>query len=172
MAMKLEHSRWMRHWLLTAGVIVLLAAPSIYGCGPWFDEAVFIPGGVPQTSQPEFAAGKLGILLPTMRRSYLIVAYRYLSGMKLTADQQREAIDVWNRNMAPTPPPFADQHPASDAWLKARERVEGVAQLEPLHSDIWSGGTSHQEGDPITSTAKKTLIVIPRSLSFDRLQMV
>jgi hypothetical protein len=132
MAMKLEHSRSVRHWLLTAGVIVVLAAPSIYGCGPWFDEAVFIPGGVPQTSQPEFAAGKLGILLPTMRRSYLIVAYRYLSGMKLTADQQREAIDVWNRNMGPTPPPFADQHPASDAWLKARERVEGVARLEPV----------------------------------------
>jgi len=132
MAMKLEHSRWMRHWLLTIGLIVVLAAPSIYGCGPWFDEAVFIPGGVPQTSQPEFAAGKLGILLPTMRRSYLIVAYRYLSGMKLTADQQREAIDVWNRNMGPAPPPFADQHPASDAWLKARERVESVARLEPV----------------------------------------
>lgn len=130
--MKLEHSRWMRHWLLTAGVIAVLAAPAIYGCGPWFDEAIFIPGGVPQTSQPEFAAGRLGILLPTMRRSYLIVAYRYLRGMKLTADQQREAIDVWNRNMGPTPPPFADQHPASDAWLKARERVEGVARLEPV----------------------------------------
>lgn len=132
MAMKLEHSRWMRHWLLTAGVIVVLAAPSIYGCGPWFDEAVFIPGGVPQVSQSEFAAGKLGILLPTMRRSYLIVAYRYLSGMKLSADQQREAMDVWNRNMGPSPPPFADQHPASDTWLKARERVEGVARLEPV----------------------------------------
>lgn len=130
--MKLEHSRWMRHWILTVGVIVVLAAPSIYGCGPWFDEAVFIPGGVPQMSQPEFAAGKLGILLPTMRRSYLIVAYRYLSGMKLTADQQREAMDVWNRNMGPTPPPFADQHHASDAWLKARERVEGITRLEPV----------------------------------------
>lgn len=130
--MKLEHSRWMRHLLLTAGVIVVLAAPSIYGCGPWFDEAVFIPGGVPQMPQSEFAAGKLGILLPTMRRSYLIVAYRYLSGIKLSVDQQREAMDVWNRNMGPSPPPFADQHPASDAWLKARERVEGVRRLEPV----------------------------------------
>src|SRR5215475_4982113 len=85
MAMKPEHSRWMRHSLFTAALVVLLASPAIFGCGPWFDEAVFIPGGAPQTSQPEFAAGKLGILLPTMRRSYLIVAYRYLNGIKLTA---------------------------------------------------------------------------------------
>src|SRR5215471_15787756 len=132
MAIKREHSRWVRHRLLIAAVVVVLAVPVIYGCGPWFDEAIFIPGGAPQTSQAEFAAGKLGILLPTMRRSYLIVAYRYLSGMKLTAEQQREAMDVWNRNMGPTPPPFAEPHPASDAWLKARERVEGVVRIKPV----------------------------------------
>src|SRR5215472_8616805 len=132
MAMRLGISQWMRHWLLTAAVVVVLAGPAIYGCGPWLDEAIFIPGGAPQTPQPEFAAGKLGILRPTMRRSYLIVAYRYLSGMKLTAEQQRQAMDVWNRNMGPTPPPFADQHPASDAWLKARERVEGVGRIQPV----------------------------------------
>jgi hypothetical protein len=132
MAMKLEHSRWVRHWMFIAAVVVVLAAPAIYGCGPWFDEAIFIPGGAPQTSQAEFAAGKLGILLPTMRRSYLIVAYRYLSGMKLTAEQRRDAMDVWNRNMGLTPPPFADQHPASDAWLKTRERVVGPMRIEPV----------------------------------------
>ena len=130
MAMTLEYSRRVRYGLLIAAVVVVLAAPAIYGCGPWFDEAIFIPDRAPQTSQAEFAAGKLGILLPTMRRSYLIVGYRYLSGMKLTGEQQRDAMDVWNRNMGPTPPPFADQHPASDAWLKARERVEGVARIE------------------------------------------
>lgn len=132
MAMKLEHSRWLRHCLLIAGVLIVLAAPAIYGCGPWFDEAIFIPGGAPQTSQAEFAAGKLGIILPTMRRSYLIVAYRYMSGMKLTGEQQRGAMDVWNRSMGPTPPPFGVQHPASDGWLKARERVEGIARIEPV----------------------------------------
>jgi len=130
--MKLEHSRWTRHWLLIAVVVVVLATPTIYGCGPWFEEAIFIPGRAPQTSQVEFAAGKLGIVLPTMRRSYLVVAYRYLTGMKLTAEQQREATDVWNRNMGPTPPPFADQHPTSDEWLKARARVEGVVRIEPV----------------------------------------
>lgn len=133
MALKLEHLRSLRCSLSIVAVVVVLVAPAIYGCGPWFDEAIFVAGGSPQTSQVEFAAGKLGILLPTMRRSYLIVAYRYLSGMKLTVGQQREAMDVWNRNMGPTPPPFADQHSASDTWLKARERIEGAVRIEPLH---------------------------------------
>lgn len=129
MAMKREKSWRLRRTLVTI-LVVLLGAPAIYGCGPWFDEAIFIPGGVPQTSQPEFAAGKLGILVPTMHRSYLVVAYRYLNGNKLSPEQQAEVITVWNRNMGPTPPPYSDQSPAADAWLKSRERVEGAASIE------------------------------------------
>ena len=84
MAMNPGVSRRARWWFIAGVAMVVLSAPAIYGCGPWFDEAVFIPGGAPQTSQSEFASGKLGIVLPSMRRSYLIVAYRYLNGMKLT----------------------------------------------------------------------------------------
>ncbi|MGB9197135.1 MAG: hypothetical protein WCB53_09450 [Terriglobales bacterium] len=129
MAMKLDVTRWVRWWFIAGVAAVVLAAPAIYACGPWFDEAIFVPAGAPQTSQPEFASGKLGIVLPTMRRSYLVVAYRSLNGMKLNAAQQHDAIDVWNRSMGPTPPPFADGHPASEAWLKAREQF-GVARIE------------------------------------------
>ena len=131
MAMNPGVSRRARWWFIAGVAMVVLSAPAIYGCGPWFDEAVFIPGGAPQTSQSEFASGKLGIVLPSMRRSYLIVAYRYLNGMKLTMEQQHDAMDVWNRNMGPTPPPFAEEHPVSEEWLKARERV-GVARLETV----------------------------------------
>ena len=106
MAMKLGFSRRMRGWLVVGVGLLVLRAPSIYGCGPWFDEAIFVPVAAPQTSQAEFASGKLGIVLPTMRRSYLIVAYRYLSGMRLSATQRREAMDVWNRNIEPAPSPF------------------------------------------------------------------
>lgn len=131
MAMKLEVTR-VRWWFIAGVTAVVLAAPAIYACGPWFDEAIFVPGGVPQTSQAEFASGKLGVVLPTMRRSYLIVAYRYLNGMKLNQEQQQEGMDVWNRSMGPTPPPFADGHPASEAWLKAREQVGDVVRIETV----------------------------------------
>jgi len=131
MAMKPGVSLRARRWFIAGVAMVVLCTPAIYGCGPWFDEAVFVPGGTPQTPQSEFASGKLGIVLPTMRRSYLIVAYRYLNGMKLSTEQQHDAMDVWNRNMGPTPPPFAEEHPVAEGWLKARERV-GVARLETV----------------------------------------
>ena len=69
MAMKLGVSRRMRGWLVVGVGLLVLRAPSIYGCGPWFDEAIFVPVAAPQTSQAEFASGKLGVVLPTMRRS-------------------------------------------------------------------------------------------------------
>jgi hypothetical protein len=71
MAMKPGFSLGKRGAFIAAVALVVLAGPGIYGCGPWFDEAIFSPGGAPQTSHPDFASGKLGIVLPTMRRSYL-----------------------------------------------------------------------------------------------------
>ena len=130
MAMKLTLSLGKRSTFTIGVLLVVLAGPATYGCGPWFDEAVFIPGGAPQTSQSDFASGKLGIVLPTMRRSYLVVGYRYLNGMKLNAQEQRDAIDVWNRNMDPTPVPFNDQHAALDSWLKVRAKVQGASQIQ------------------------------------------
>lgn len=133
MAMNRDLSRPVRCLVTACVVLVILAMPrAIYSCGPWFDEAIFVPGGVPQTSPSDFANGRLGIVLPSLRASYLVVAYRYLSGLPLSTEQQHEAIEVWNRKMGPAGPPFSDERPASEAWAKARERVEGAAHIEPV----------------------------------------
>jgi len=125
--------RIMRWWLAAVAVALVLVIPNaIYGCGPWFDEAIFTSSSEPQTSEEEFAAGKLGIVLPTMRRSYLIVAYRALNGMKLNEQQQKDAMDVWNRNMGPGSPLVGDDRTVSEAWERAREQVTGAAQLKPV----------------------------------------
>jgi len=123
--------RRVRWWLVAGAVVLVLVTPrAVYSCGPFFDEAIFIPSGSPQVSQEEFAAGKLGIVVPSMRRSYLIVAYRYLSGMRLNAEQEHDAIDVWDRNMGPAPPPIVNEQAASKIWEKAREQVAGAAPME------------------------------------------
>ena len=126
--------RMVRVAIMVAVVALVLVIPNaIYGCGPWFDEAVFTSSSEPQTSQEEFAAGNLGIVLPSMRRSYLIVAYRTLNGTKLNAAQQHEAMDVWNRNMGPgNPTEETEDGTALQAWEKAREQVRGAAQLEAV----------------------------------------
>lgn len=42
-----------------------------------------------------FAEGQLGVVRPTLARSYLVVAYRYASGVPLTKDEQQAAMALW-----------------------------------------------------------------------------
>src|ERR1043166_8197671 len=99
MALKL-----VRHVAIAITILFILVNPAaIYSCGPYMEEAVFYQGVEPQVSQQDFAAGKLGIVIPTLRRSYLVVAYRYLSGMQLESKYRQDAIDVWNHNIGSNP---------------------------------------------------------------------
>ncbi|HET7105244.1 MAG TPA: hypothetical protein VFI38_00425 [Candidatus Acidoferrum sp.] len=57
----------------------------------------------PDVPIDKFAQGNLGILQPTFARSYLVVAYRYLSGVPLSNDEQQAAVAVWqSRGIEPT----------------------------------------------------------------------
>ncbi len=49
----------------------------------------------PDVAIQKFAEGNLGVVQPTFARSYLVVAYRYASGVPLTTDEQQGAIAVW-----------------------------------------------------------------------------
>lgn len=116
--------RYARHALLVLCTLVLLVTPSaIYSCGPFLETAVFAFRDQPDGSAENFAAGTLGIVRPGFRSSYLVIAYRYLTGLKLIAPQQKAAIAVWNRDAVP-------DHPSEDdsisAWTKARNQIPGV----------------------------------------------
>ena len=51
----------------------------------------------------KFAQGQLGVVRPTFARSYLVVAYRYASGVPLSKDEQEAAIALWeNRGIEAT----------------------------------------------------------------------
>ena len=91
-----------------------------YSCGPFFEETIFSFDTQPETSPGDFAAGKLGIIRPGFRRAYLAVAYRYLSGPTLTAEQQKAVLDVWSRNINPS---GENEQEAVGAWNKARATV-------------------------------------------------
>ena len=60
MAMKPGVSLRARWWFIAGVAMVVLSTPAIYGCGPWFDQAVFVPGETPQTSQFGVCFRKLG----------------------------------------------------------------------------------------------------------------
>jgi hypothetical protein len=126
--MALKLARWL---IIGAAFAVVLVTPSaVYTCGPFLESATFTRGNAPQLSQADFAAGTLGVLLPTFRRSYLIIAYRYLNGLKFDEEQQQDAIDAWNHHVGPNPED--NDRSALEAWGKARNQVPGLA-AEPAY---------------------------------------
>jgi len=112
-----------RALLLLVTLIVLVTPNVIYSCGPFLFSAIFVYKDRPDDRDEDFAAGKLGILRPEFRQSYLVIAYRYLSGLTLDAKQREAVGDVWSRNVVP-------EHPDLDAaiagWRKARNAAPGL----------------------------------------------
>lgn len=122
--------RVLRIAFLVSILLIILVIPSaIYSCGPFLESAIFSFRDRPDGPSENFAAGKLGIVRPDFRQAYLVIAYRYFSGLTLTSEQQKAALDVWDRNVVP-------EHPSEDAavsaWIKARNRVPNLPAMPAL----------------------------------------
>lgn len=127
--------RLIRWFLIVSVVVFVLVNPAaIYSCGPYMEEAVFVQSTEPQVSQEDFATGKLGIVLPTMRQSYLIVAYRYLSGLPLESKYRQDAMDVWNHKVGSNPD--IPENDGTKTWKEARIKISGLQTVSGY--DVYS----------------------------------
>ncbi|MFZ0859885.1 MAG: hypothetical protein WCA27_32635 [Candidatus Sulfotelmatobacter sp.] len=118
--------RHVKRALVVSSILWVLAVPSsIYSCGPFLESAIFAFTDRPDGPAENFAAGKVGIVRPDFRQAYLVVGYRYFSGLGLTDAQQKAALDVWDRNVVPDHP---GEEEAVAGWSKARS---GVPNLPP-----------------------------------------
>ncbi|MDQ3829054.1 MAG: hypothetical protein M3361_07045, partial [Candidatus Tectomicrobia bacterium] len=64
-----------RRWALALGIVVgLVCGPPAFGCGPFFEQAIFTYSLHPDLPLASFAQGHLGVLQPTYARSYLYAA--------------------------------------------------------------------------------------------------
>ena len=79
----------MNRRVILMALVLLFVMPfvTVQACGPDFFPDVFVRRIRPDNPK-EFAAGKLGVLLPSYPRADLVVAYRYLKGGALTAAEQ------------------------------------------------------------------------------------
>jgi hypothetical protein len=93
------------------------AAPILQSCSegpdPFSDYSTH-----PDVPLAKFAAGRLGIIQPTFARSYLVIAYRYASGVPLTQDEQLAVSAVWNDRIGRYSS-YGDAPPNGDAPSKA-----------------------------------------------------
>lgn len=106
---------------LLAFVLLFTATPPVSACGPFMVEAIFVHTVHPGYPMDRFAAGRIGVVQPTYARSYLYVAYRYLSGSSFTPDEQKALTSLWKDRLE-----FgwsAGEEDWLKLWLEARRKV-------------------------------------------------
>jgi hypothetical protein len=91
-------------------------------CGPFLPEAEFAPVRGP-VDPAAYARGELGVVRPTFRYRDLFVAWRYLTGVPLSAPEAAAL------NPPPSRSPFVS--PAA-AWLNSRKPVPGLPPAKPI----------------------------------------
>jgi hypothetical protein len=102
-------------------VTFLLQAPLSFACGPFSLGAVFTFTVHPEYPLENFARGEIGVVQPSYARSYLYVAYRYLSGAGFKQTEQQALVDLWRDRLDLRWEPEAEQ--AVQEWLSARQKV-------------------------------------------------
>ncbi len=138
--MKLQRSRFTlkaksvgRRMFIGASIFGALFAASSFGaasaCGPFSKLALFAHDRHPDFPLKLYAAGNLGIIRPSYARSYMALAYRYLSGQKTSTEQQKAINSLWQSRLAA---PDSDLQNATTAWLSERNKIKAA----PLKKDV------------------------------------
>jgi hypothetical protein len=136
---------------------ILSNPPDLSSCGPFLPTAAFTFWRAPEDAGGRFARGQLGILLPSFPRFYLIIAYRYLTGIGLNAEERKALFGPQPAAANSSPSPNA-----VDEWRKARARVAGNGAALNLNTFKTISGTEYflvylNCNDDAFLTATKTL---------------
>lgn len=97
-------------------------------CGPFPKYAIFVLRAHPDFPLKRFAAGELGIIKPDYARSYLVVAYRYLSGIKTSPKKQNELNALWEHRLTN---PDGELQKAVELWSVERKKVQSAPLKDP-----------------------------------------
>jgi hypothetical protein len=102
-------------WIAALGIVLAgLLGPRAESCGPFFETMLFTT--YHGTPKGDFEGGRVGVLRPHFYRADLLMAYRTLSGVKLSAGEVpaplnegeplRDRVKPWMdaRNALPSPP--------------------------------------------------------------------
>src|SRR5438067_2552344 len=108
--------------------VVILLPPRTNACGPFFTDAIFVFTKHPDFPLEQFANGKLGVVSPSWARSYLVVAYRNLSGAPLTQTEAKDVKSLWDERLNLS----YDESSADWAkkWNEARAKVSGTQPVQ------------------------------------------
>lgn len=107
--------------LISLGTLLARSTYS-YASGFYPPKAVFTYTRHPDFPLENFVRGDLGVLQRTYARSYLYVAYRYLTGIGLDKEEQQAVHALWKERLEWQ----GDQEQWIRNWYAARFRVPGT----------------------------------------------
>jgi hypothetical protein len=121
-----------RNVALASMVAVFLFSPRrlVEACGPEWESDVFVRADLPD-DLGAFAEGHLGIVQPGFDSNEYAVAWRYLTGSKLSADERSAYVP------APPQQPDEDLSKLTPAEIEARQEAEKQSQQNAQPSGDW-----------------------------------
>ncbi|HEY6329855.1 MAG TPA: hypothetical protein VI756_11005 [Blastocatellia bacterium] len=111
--------RWMARIIIAVMLAGIFLLPRrARACGPFFPRAVIVYKVHPDFPLTEFARGHIGVLQPSYARSYLFVAYRYLTGDPLDSEQQKVLDKLWDDRLGHPLSPGLNNDEIDSTWAK------------------------------------------------------
>lgn len=126
-------SRRLARSLVALLLLTLVFNYTTLACGPYTTEAIFVHEKHPNYPLEQFAQGRLGVIQPNYARSYLYVAYRYLSGSTFTADEQKAVVSLWRERLGSET--TSESTSSAAAWLEARKQVPNLPEIKDI--EVW-----------------------------------
>lgn len=134
--------------------------PPAKACAPDLAYAILINGNHPDLPLKLFAGGNIGIVQPGWAKSYLVIAYRHLSGKPLSKLEQDSVVSLWHERIKNGSRSDAAVYVDNkDAYLKLRARAMGTnPKYNPeIYWKIDSYTYEHGVGDSAFAFATETL---------------
>jgi hypothetical protein len=136
---------------LTLILIMLFVSTNslVFACGPDYDKALFVSWIHPDLPLKTYAAGNLGILQSGWARSYLCVAYRYLTGQALLKDEQASIERLWIKRLNSESPQIPYMDDAMKQYVDLRSKVLKIKpdQSWDLYRDLSHSCRENSIGD-------------------------
>ncbi len=127
--------------LAVAGIVASVAPTDLDSCGPFLPRAIFVLPHGPPHPRAGFAQGELGVIQPEFRTAYLVIAYRYLSGLDLSSAEVDALFPHYGGVVQSQP--IKEPEPASGAplWLYKRNQfTSSPAGLIDVYKPTRKGG--------------------------------
>lgn len=118
--------------VVVTAALLSVAAPGM-ACSPAAPQPVFSYRRHPDYPIQPFVAGRLGIVLPTWNSSYLVLAYRHLTGIGLDPAEQQALLALWEQEQGP----LVVGKTRPKEWM-----VGAVGEWYRARSDVGNGTTS------------------------------